>query len=170
MGLKRTESNKRKREVLARFFGGETKKALALEYGIAESTVNRWRMEAGIYKNKHTIKIRPEMDDLGNPINSVSGYNKVECEGKELDYKDNLRWALEAAGEFIRTKSPIKSCPNNQAFYLYVQAIREPKDFLAKISAMEAKEKPEVVDDEWQKECTKTEEEITRFLEELKNG
>lgn len=63
----------------------------------------------------------------------------VEIEGREQSYRENLRWAIEAAGEYLRTGQPPLLCPNNSAFYLYRQAIEEPKDFLGRVGQIESK-------------------------------
>ena len=64
---------------------------------------------------------------------------QVRCEGKEQSYRENLRWAMNAAGEHVRTGEAPTSCPNNSAFYFYEQARSEPKDFLAKVGQIESK-------------------------------
>ena len=58
-------------------------------------------------------------------------------ENREQSYRQNLTWALESAGEFLRTKTQPTVCPNNSAWFLYVQAMNEPKDFMAKYFQIE---------------------------------
>ena len=65
--------------------------------------------------------------------------DEVICEGKKQSYKDSLRWAIEAAGTFMRTGIQPSSCPCDAAYYLYKQAIGEPKDFLTKVGQVESK-------------------------------
>lgn len=71
-------------------------------------------------------------------------WGKVKSEGKEQTHRENLNWAINAAGEFLRTGELPEKCPNDAAYYLFVQARGEPKDFLTKYSAIESKS----VDDE----------------------
>lgn len=77
----------------------------------------------------------PDIHHFGRPVPGQG----VECEGRELSHRENLAWAIEMAGEFLRTKREPISCPNNAAYYLYRQARAEPKDFLSKFNQIEAK-------------------------------
>jgi hypothetical protein len=63
----------------------------------------------------------------------------VVCEGIEQSHRANLRWAIDQAGAFLRTMQSPGSCPNDAAWWLYRQAIEEPKDFLAKYNQIEGK-------------------------------
>jgi hypothetical protein len=67
--------------------------------------------------------------------------NKVSvfCEDKKLSYRECLQWALNCAGEYQRTGQEPTQCPCNSAWYLYQQAIADPKDFLSKLGQVEAK-------------------------------
>lgn len=65
--------------------------------------------------------------------------DSVECEGIEQTYRDSLRWAIEAAGWTSRTGGRPTSCPCDAAWYLYEQAVADPKDFLAKVGQVESK-------------------------------
>jgi AraC-like DNA-binding protein len=62
---------------------------------------------------------------------------RVESEGRVQSYRDNLAWAMQAAGEYLRTQKRPSICPNDSAFFLYHQAIDDPKDFLSKVAAIE---------------------------------
>ena len=64
---------------------------------------------------------------------------RAVCENIEQSYRENLSWAISAAGEYQRTGVPISRCPNDEAFFLYQQALAAPKDFLARFSTAEAK-------------------------------
>lgn len=64
---------------------------------------------------------------------------EVQVEGRELSHRENLNWAIEAAGKFQRIREKPKSVPNDSAFYLYHLAIDEPKDFLGKFNQIEAR-------------------------------
>lgn len=63
----------------------------------------------------------------------------IKNEEKELSHRENLAWAIATAGNFLRTGEHPESCPNNAAFYLFRQALDEPKDFLGKFTQIEAK-------------------------------
>jgi hypothetical protein len=67
----------------------------------------------------------------------------IVCENKELSYRECLRWAIAAAGLHLRTGDDPLVIPCDQAYYLYQQAIGEPKDFLAKLGQIESKEDAE---------------------------
>ena len=63
----------------------------------------------------------------------------VICDNISQTYRQSLQWAIDAAGYFQRTgKAPI-SCPCDTAYYLYQQAIAEPKDFLGRVGQIESK-------------------------------
>jgi hypothetical protein len=64
---------------------------------------------------------------------------EVVCEGREQSYRDSLRWAIEAAGTYLRTGRQPSLCPCDAAWYLFKQAVDEPKDFLAKVGQIESK-------------------------------
>jgi hypothetical protein len=99
-------------ELRRRNRAGETLVSLAREYGLDAS-------------------------NLARMMKAATG--GVHCEDKDQSYRENLAWALRAAGETLRTKKQPLSCPNNSAWFLYVQACEEPKDFMAKVNQMEAK-------------------------------
>ena len=63
----------------------------------------------------------------------------LKIEGKKQTHRENLNWAITAAGRYLRTGEPPESCPNDAAYYLYRQACDEPKDFLGKFNQIEAK-------------------------------
>lgn len=63
----------------------------------------------------------------------------VGCEGIDQSHRENLRWAIGEAGKFLRTNQNPTSCPNDAAWWLYRQAIEEPKDFLGRYNQVEAK-------------------------------
>jgi predicted transcriptional regulator len=63
----------------------------------------------------------------------------IENEEREQSHRENLSWAIDAAGKFLRTGEAPISTPNDAAYYLYRQACEEPKDFLGKYTQIEAK-------------------------------
>lgn len=93
---------------------------------------------------------------------------EVFCEGIEQSYRDSLRWALQAAGAYLRTKKNPVTCPCDAAWYLYRQAIEEPKEFLGRVGQVEAKSDPEEANRRSiQKSAKKSISEIDSYLEEL---
>jgi hypothetical protein len=70
-----------------------------------------------------------------------TGFKKgdVTCEGIDQTYRESLRWAIEAAGKFSRTRERPTSCPCDKAWYLYEQAVSDPKDFLSRVGQVESK-------------------------------
>ncbi len=60
----------------------------------------------------------------------------IECDGQELTHAQNLMWAMNAAGNYFRTKELPKKCPNNSAYFLYRQAIEDGDKFMAKYQQM----------------------------------
>jgi hypothetical protein len=127
-----------------RYDAGEAICKLAEDYHCTEKTVKR-HVQRGM---------RSEMEVT------------IPSEGKQQSYRQNLNWALEAAGRFIRTKDEPESCPNDAAFFLYTQAVAEPKDFMAKVSTLE-KGSEDQSDREEKRSTRKSLAEIEAFLEKL---
>ena len=71
----------------------------------------------------------------------------VPSDGRELSYRENIRWAAAAAGRWLRIRKEPESTPNDSAWFFYVMAKEEPKDFMTKISAVEAKDTGEGEDE-----------------------
>jgi hypothetical protein len=63
----------------------------------------------------------------------------IRNEGKELSYRENISWALTAAGEYLRKDIEPKSCPNDQAYFLFIQAKEQPKEFMQRLGQVESK-------------------------------
>jgi hypothetical protein len=137
--------------IRARYMTGEKISALGREYACGRCTIDRHVKDL-----RHKVSI--EMDEESNA--------KITSEGKQQSYRENLAWAIDAAGEFIRTKNAPKTCPNNSAWFLYCQAIKDPKDFHAKVSSIE-KGADDALDKEVIKSTRKTLGEIEHFLERL---
>lgn len=115
---------------------------------IAEITSQRKisRLEAVLIASKERACLAPLMNEydfesygiVGSPdINEGGG--GIVCLNKKQSYRDNLRWALSAAGELQMLGVQPAECPNNSAYYLYTQALEDPKDFLQKIGQVESK-------------------------------
>ena len=73
------------------------------------------------------------------PVTKRLEERTVECDGKELTYRENLTWAAEAAGNERRTSIPPDKCPNDTAYWLYTQARDASKEFMSKLSAIEVR-------------------------------
>jgi hypothetical protein len=71
-------------------------------------------------------------------VGSVAG-GVVAVNGVEQSHRDNLKWAMDTAGTYLRTGRFPTSCPNDSAWYLFRQAIEEPKEFLSRFNQVEAK-------------------------------
>ena len=70
--------------------------------------------------------------------------NAPPSAGLEQSHRQNLQWAIEAAGRYIRTGISPASTPNDSAWYLYQQALDEPKDFLGRFNQVETKQSDEL--------------------------
>jgi hypothetical protein len=93
---------------------------------------------------------------------------EVVCLGQEMSYRDALRWAAAAAGMHLRTGQEIWECPNDTAYYLYQQAIGDPKDFMSKFGTMENREDVEgMMERSTRKQTERSVAEIDRWLSEV---
>ncbi len=101
-----------RQDILRRYGAGELVAVLARDYKVAESTVRKI---------------------CTGRVAAV----RVVNEGKEQTYRENLSWALDAAGEFLRAGQRPTTCPNNGAWFLYTSAIDNPKEFLTKVAQVE---------------------------------
>jgi len=63
----------------------------------------------------------------------------VRSLNEDLPYKDNLKWAIDAAGRHSRIGEWPETCPNDSAYYLFTRAVEDPKDFAAKFQQHETK-------------------------------
>lgn len=104
------------------------------------------RLEAVLIASKECTCLAPLMNEydfesygIVGSLNITEGSVGLVCLNKKQSYRDNLRWALNAAGEHQRSRVPPAECPNNSAWYLYTQAIQDPKDFLHKLGQVESK-------------------------------
>lgn len=60
----------------------------------------------------------------------------MKCENRELSDRENINWAIEAAGREKNEGQAPKTCPNYTAFYWYRQARDEPEKFLSKFTTI----------------------------------
>lgn len=79
-----------------------------------------------------------DLDEKGKVGTAVSQekLQAVVSEGKKLSRLEELEWACEAAGKFLRTREMPETCPNDAAFFLLQRAIDEGKHFLDKVMQM----------------------------------
>jgi hypothetical protein len=133
-----------RQEILRRFAAGEQQRTLAREYGVSPSLVRKLC----------SIK---EADSIAT------------SEGKEQTYRESLNWALLSAGEFLRTGVRPTVCPNDAAWFLYTQAVSEPKDFMAKVAQVEKGEDGEAAR-QCRKNAQRSIEELDAMLSELGDG
>jgi len=87
-------------------------------------------------------KSHPEIEHFGGAdpdMTDPSGGNKVRSDNKKQSYRENLAWAMASAGEFMRTGETPAACPNDSAWYLYIQACKSPKDFCQRVAQVESK-------------------------------
>jgi len=87
----------------------------------------------------------PNLKPAGGPdcgsstAQSMDLHGVVPIEGIDQSHRDNLVWAMDAAGAYLRTGRKPTTCPNNPSWWLFRQAIEEPKEFLSRFNQVEAK-------------------------------
>lgn len=86
----------------------------------------------------------------------------VISEGREQSYYDDLVWAIETAGFYLRTKQEPKRCPNDRAYYLFKHACEEPKDCVNRLNQLESRRVDKSAPDK--KEVKRTIQEIEVML------
>ncbi len=63
--------------------------------------------------------------------------NDIECEGVVQSHRENLAWAIEAAGRYLRTGEHPAVAPNDAAYFLYTSACNDPREFLGKFTQVD---------------------------------
>jgi hypothetical protein len=103
-----------------------------------------------------------------SPNSTLGG---VICEDKQRTYRESLQWAIEAAGRYQRVNEMPISCPCDAAYYLFQQAITEPKDFLSRVGQIEAKGAGESEEEKDLKRAGKRSiKELEEMIQEICNG
>ena len=93
---------------------------------------------------------------------------QIVSEGRDMSYRENLRWAAMAAGQHLRTGDEFYDVPNDTAFYLYQQALGDPKDFMTKLGTMEGREDMEsMLEKSTRKVADRAVGEIDKWLNDL---
>ncbi len=109
----------------------------------------------------------PEIQQYGQP----SQMEGIECDDKEQSHRENLTWAIEAAGKKLRTGDDPEVAPNNAAYYLYCQARDEPKDFLGKFQQVDMRSGDDLEEQRLAKKSgQRSIEEINEMLQTLTEG
>lgn len=131
----------------------------AKEFPCLESLFKRFNVK----KYDPSPESHPGIQHFGD-----SDKHDVECEDVKQSYRENLRWAIEAAGTKLRTGVKPETCPCDSAWFLYEQAISDPKDFLSKLGQIESKvDAEDAADRKGRKAGEKTIAEIDGMLAEL---
>ncbi len=117
--------------VCERFREGMTAAALAKDFQVPANLIRRYLRERNVTRGRGRTKRKP----------GAAAANLGEClsEGRQLSHRENLAWAVDAAGECLRTGRQPTKAPNNAAFFLYRQAVESPKEFLTKLNQLEVK-------------------------------
>lgn len=93
---------------------------------------------------------------------------EIVCLDQEMSYRDALRWAASAAGMHLRTGSDVYECPNDTAYYLYLVALNDPKDFMTKMGTVENREDAEdMLERSTRKHTERSVSEIDKWLNEI---
>jgi len=94
--------------------------------------------------------------------------DQIICEDKELSNRENLSWAIEAAGRKRGDKSwSPDACPNWAAFFLYRQALEDPNNFTGKYLSVTGKSDSDEDDEQRRKSGKRSINEINEMLETL---
>lgn len=97
--------------------------------------LHRLFREYDVRKYDPNLESHPEVRHFGPKEEGHSVLN----EKKDQSYRENLAWAMQAAGEFLRTGEYPVTVPNDAAYYLFIQASENPKDFLSRVGQVESK-------------------------------
>lgn len=100
----------------------------------------------------------------GSFIGQPEGETGMECEERKQSYREDLDWAIEAAGKLRNTGEVPEVCPNYTAFYLYQEARDNPKEFLAKFTQVVNRGNDELED---QRRSRKSGERVVSEIEEM---
>lgn len=161
-----------------RVVGREKKRPDFDEY---KRLVEEWRNEKGVGRRQAVVNASLTFDKLAVIIadydltqygvpksKSDTESSSIHSDNVKQSYRENLRWAISAAGKQKRTGEDPETCPNDAAYYLFRQAKDDPKDFLSKIGQVESKStsQDEISEDE-RRQATRSINEIDEMLETL---
>lgn len=92
----------------------------------------------------------------------------IRCLDKTLSNRENLTWAIEAAGEERSPEGgPPSECPNWAAYFLYLQALSDPNNFTSKYLQAEMRVGEDEDDERRRKSGKRSINEINEMLELL---
>ena len=155
--------------VMREWKGGKLLQSTSAETPVTESsepTVPESGSPEIPFMSSSPFKPTPPPDPSRVP-KGVSGIEDIQSENVEQTFRENLTWAIDAAGLKLRTgKSPTK-CPNDSAFFLYQQAVENPKDFLTKFAQIEGRSGDSDEDKETSRVCKRAIFEIEEQLAAL---
>uniref|UniRef100_A0A6M3LMN1 Uncharacterized protein n=1 Tax=viral metagenome TaxID=1070528 RepID=A0A6M3LMN1_9ZZZZ len=92
-------------------------------------------------------------------------YSGVKSLDIDQTLRENVQWALEAAGLKHRTGRDPTECPNDQAYFMFLEACERPKDFFAKFSQIESKAMDSTT---FRRDCQKNTEELSAMIDEIR--
>lgn len=126
--------NERVELLMAEDGGGLTKNEAIVRASKEYPCLNQLFREYNVRAYDPNPESHPRIRHFGEPEEF-----SVECEGTKQTYRESLRWAIDAAGKASRTGEKPESCPCDTAWYLYKQAVSDPKDFLSRVGQVESK-------------------------------
>ena len=135
----------------------------------AEPTVSESDSPEIPFLSSSQFKPAPPPDPSRVP-KGVSGIEDIQSEDIKQTFREDLAWAIQAAGLKLRTKESPTKCPNDSAFFLYQQAVENPKDFLTKFAQIEGRSGDSDEDKETSRVCKRAifeiEEQLTAMDDE----
>ncbi len=146
-------------ELCKDFIGGINQKKLKEKYSLSYATVRNYLLKAGLVQprrvkrpsakdgpapdlsqptieNSKHYRTHPQLatpNQIPAPVDPLVTTGIVN-ENQKLSLKNNLLWAIQSAGLKLRTGEEPRSCPNDQAYFLFMQALDAPKDFMTKFT------------------------------------
>jgi len=103
---------------------GVQTKVLAREFNVCHMTIHQVLKDFQIPRRHQVLRAKPNKTALSSMNPKIIPISKIE-----QSHLENLEWAMDAAGHFLRCNEEPKCAPNNAAYYLYQMALKEPKDF-----------------------------------------
>jgi len=128
-------------EASKRYIVGEPLKEIAADYGVKPTTLRNRFVRNGVKRGENMDQglTRSVVDT----IKREQANERIECEDIHQSYRQNLAWAIDAAGHYLRTKEFPATCPNNSAYFLLQQALDSPKEFMTKVNQIEGRKDEE---------------------------
>ena len=89
----------------------------------------------------------------------------IKCLDIEQSTRENAQWAMDSAGHTKRTGQRPTECPNNVAYFMYLQALEKGPEFLSRFIQIESKSSESTT---FQRACQLSIQEIEEMLDEIK--